>query len=76
MVAWNPDKLPRSDMTMDQNILIDKQPIAPCHWASQFYAEPILTSDTIPLRKITTDEEGNAKIFVNSKYLGESFHYL
>lgn len=73
LVAWNPDKLPRSDMTMDQNILIDKQPIAPCHWASQFYAEPILTSDTIPLRKITTDEEGNAKIFVNSKYLGESF---
>lgn len=73
LVSWDPDKLPRSDMSMDENILIDKQPIAPCHWASQYYAEPILTSDTVPLKTITTDEFGNGKVELNTKYLGKSF---
>ena len=73
LVSWDPDKLPRPDMTMDENILIDKQPIAPCHWASQFYAEPILTDDKTPLRRIVTDTEGAGKFYVPKKYLGQSF---
>lgn len=73
LVAWDPDSLPRSDMGMDENILINKQPIAPCHWASQFYVDPILTDDVTPLRKLTTDEQGNARIGINPKHLGESF---
>lgn len=73
LVSWDPDKLPRSDMSMDENILIDKQPIAPCHWASQFYAEPILTDDKTPLRTATTDDTGHASFHVNSRLLGPNF---
>lgn len=73
LVAWDPDSLPKSHMSMDENILINKQPIAPCHWASQFYAEPILTDDKTPLRTVTTDDEGNAYIYVSPKYLGNNF---
>lgn len=73
LVSWDPDKLPRADMTMDENILIDKQPIAPCHWASQFYAEPILTDSKTPLRTATSDETGHASFQVNSKLLGRNF---
>lgn len=73
LVSWDPDSLPRPDMSMDENILVNKQPIAPCHWASQFYAEPILTDDKTPLRTVVTDENGNGKFYVSHKYLGESF---
>lgn len=73
LVAWDPDSLPRPDMSMDENILINKQPIAPCHWASQFYAEPVLTDANTPLRTVVTDENGDGKFYVDHKYLGESF---
>lgn len=73
LVAWDPDSLPRPDLSMDENILINKQPIAPCHWASQFYAEPILTDANTPLCTVVTDENGDGKFYVSHKYLGESF---
>ncbi len=73
LVAWDPDSLPRPDLSMDENILINKQPIAPCHWASQFYAEPILTDANTPLRTVVTDENGDGRFYVSHKYLGESF---
>ena len=73
LVSWDPDKLPRPDMNMDENILVDKQPIAPCHWASQYYAEPILTDANTPLRTLVTDNNGCGKFYVPKKFLGESF---
>lgn len=76
LIAWDPDVLPRPDITMAENLLIGKQPIAPCHWASQYYVEPVLTNPDTPLLKLTTDESGNAVAKVNPKYLGKSFRII
>lgn len=76
LVAWDPDALPRADLTMDENILIGRQPIAPCHWASQYYIEPELTTENSPVIKLTTDEEGNVKYIGHTHFLGEYFKVL
>lgn len=73
LVSWDPDKLPRPDATMDENILLNKQPIAPCHWGSQFYAEPVLTNSERPLATVTTDENGDGVFLLNTKNLGKKF---
>lgn len=75
LVAWDPDSLPRAGYTMDENILMNKQPIAPCHWGSQYYVNPVLTDSNTPLLSFETDELGAAIVHVNPEYLSDNFRF-
>lgn len=45
--AWNPGFLPEDGKTFDENVKNGKQALPPCHYAFQFYSEPMTIKERI-----------------------------